>query len=94
MSLSATEKHFQQWLNRPFVVARKRSVVVANSLGICHSKIHGLWSLPGCRDGYAQAARNMIASGIKIERLRARLGCLKMAHYDATEGISAQMDAR
>lgn len=60
--------HYNAWANRPWVRARKKSGAQAKRLGLSHAKIHGLWSLPGYRDEYAKAARQMIALSLRMER--------------------------
>ena len=70
MSLSATQRHFDAWRNRPWVRSRRKAIAAAESLGLSHATLHGLWSVPGHRDGYVKVARSYIATLIWAQRKR------------------------
>ena len=61
---------FDKWIRRPVYLAQCATWQKAAELNLCNL---GVRSLPGQRDGYAQAARDMIALSVRMDRARRRL---------------------
>ena len=61
---------FEQWMRRPVYLAQCATRQKAAELNLCNL---GVRSLPGQRDGYAQAARDMLALALRMDRARRRL---------------------
>lgn len=61
---------FDQYMKRPVYVAQCRTWKRAAELNLCSL---GIRAVKEYRDGYAQAARDMIALSIRMDRARGRL---------------------
>ena len=61
---------FDKWLMRPVYLAQCATWKKANELNLCSI---GVRALPGRRDGYAQAALDMIALSVRMDRARRKL---------------------
>ena len=60
---------FEQWMRRPVYLAQCATRQKAAELNLCNL---GVRSLPRQRDGYAQAARDMLALALRMDRARRR----------------------
>ena len=60
---------FDQWMRRPVYLAQCATWQKAAELNLCS---FGVRALPGRRDMYAQAARDMIALSVRMDRARRR----------------------
>ena len=58
---------FDQWVRRPVYLAQCASWQKAKELNLCSL---GVRALPGRRDMYAQAARDMLALAVRMDRAR------------------------
>lgn len=61
---------FAQWRQRPVYLTQCRTWRKAAELNLCSL---GIRALPGHRDIYAQAARDMIALSFRMDRMSQRL---------------------
>ncbi len=82
---------FDQYMKRPVYVAQCRTWKRAAELNLCSL---GIRAVKEYRDGYAQAARGMIALSIRMDRARGRLmkpnGEVRGASRLAGEASSAE----
>ena len=61
---------FDQWMRRPVYLAQCATWKKAAELNLCSL---GVRALPGKRDMYARAARDIIALSVRMDRARRRL---------------------